>query len=49
MSHGGEMYNVGNIVNIIVVSLDVDGWQTRFTMVMFLKCTEILNHYVAHL
>ena len=24
MSHGGEMYNVGNIVNIIVVSLYVD-------------------------
>ena len=47
MSHGYEMYSVGNIVNNYVISLYGDNG-TSLNMVIILKCREILNHYVVY-
>ena len=47
MSQEYEMYSVRNIVNKYAISLYGDTL-TRFTMLISLKCIEILNHCVAH-
>ena len=47
MSYRDQKYSMGNIVNNYIASLHVDK-STGLTMVMILKCIEILNHYVVY-
>ena len=42
------MHSVGNIVNNYVISLYDDRWQLDLTVVIILKCIEILKHYIMH-
>ena len=45
MSHGAEIYSVGNTVNNYVIALDRQV-TARLIMVIILKCIQILNHCV---
>ena len=47
MSHGYEVYSVGNIVDNNVITLYSDRGQLDI-MVIILKCMEIWNHYIVY-